>query len=168
MLKCLFLQDLEGLTEVFGRMSAGTSGRKLPLWADFSFLIRVQVKSPQRVCSFNARRLLGGQARAAGEDSHCNSSDECGDASTGCSPHPHPDPPILAFLDPCFFPLHFSLAFLERKPLLFFPKPCFLKKAWVFKNARVLGANYFLHLNHITLSPSLSLSLPFRHSMLRP
>ena len=36
--KCLFFQDLEGLTEVFGRMSAGTSGRKLPLWADFSFL----------------------------------------------------------------------------------------------------------------------------------
>ena len=38
MAKCLFFQDLEGLTEVFGRMSAGTSGRKLPLWADFSFL----------------------------------------------------------------------------------------------------------------------------------
>ena len=36
--KCLLFQDLEGLTEVFGRMSAGTSGRKLPLWADFSFL----------------------------------------------------------------------------------------------------------------------------------
>ena len=36
--KCLFFQDLEGLNEVFGRMSAGTSGRKLPLWADFSFL----------------------------------------------------------------------------------------------------------------------------------
>ena len=27
--KRLFFQDLEGLTEVFGRMSAGTSGRKL-------------------------------------------------------------------------------------------------------------------------------------------
>ena len=38
--KCLlFFQDLEGLTEVFGRMSAGMSGPKLPLWADFSFLI---------------------------------------------------------------------------------------------------------------------------------
>ena len=37
--KCLFFQDLEGLTEVFGRMSAGTSGRRLKrLWADFSFL----------------------------------------------------------------------------------------------------------------------------------
>ena len=36
--KCFFFQDLEGLTEVFGRMSVGTSGRKLPLWADFSFL----------------------------------------------------------------------------------------------------------------------------------
>ena len=39
--KCLFFQDLEGLTEVFGRMSAGISGPKLPLWADFSFLIFV-------------------------------------------------------------------------------------------------------------------------------
>ena len=38
--KCLFFfQDLEGLTEVFGRMSAGISGQKLPLWAEFSFLI---------------------------------------------------------------------------------------------------------------------------------
>ena len=36
--KCLFFQDLEGLTEVFGRMSAGMSGPKLPLWAEFSFL----------------------------------------------------------------------------------------------------------------------------------
>ena len=36
--KCLFFQDLEGLTEVFGGMSAGMSGRKLPLWAEFSFL----------------------------------------------------------------------------------------------------------------------------------
>ena len=37
--KCLFFQDLEGLTEGFGGMSAGMSGRKLPLWAEFSFLI---------------------------------------------------------------------------------------------------------------------------------
>ena len=37
--KCLFFfQDLEGLTEVFGRMSAGISGQKLLLWAEFSFL----------------------------------------------------------------------------------------------------------------------------------
>ena len=36
--RCLFFQDLEGLTEVFGGMSAGMSGRKLPLWAEFSFL----------------------------------------------------------------------------------------------------------------------------------
>ena len=35
--KCLFFQDLEGLTEVFGRMSAGISGQMLPLWAEFSF-----------------------------------------------------------------------------------------------------------------------------------
>ena len=38
MSKCVFFQDLEGLTEVFGQMSAGTSGRKLSLWADSSFL----------------------------------------------------------------------------------------------------------------------------------
>ena len=36
--KCLFSQDLDGLTEVFRRTSAGISGEKLPLWADFSFL----------------------------------------------------------------------------------------------------------------------------------
>ena len=36
-LKCSFFQDLEGLTEVSGRMSAGTSGQKLPLWAELSF-----------------------------------------------------------------------------------------------------------------------------------
>ena len=36
--KCLVFQDLEGLTKVFRRMSAGMSGQKLPLWADFSFL----------------------------------------------------------------------------------------------------------------------------------
>ena len=41
--KCLFFQDLEGLTEVFGRMSAGISGEKLPLWAEFSFLSKGQV-----------------------------------------------------------------------------------------------------------------------------
>ena len=37
-LKSLFFQGLEGLTEAFGRMSAGISGQKLPLWAEFSFL----------------------------------------------------------------------------------------------------------------------------------
>ena len=36
--KCLSFQDLEGLTEVFGGMSAGMSGPKLPLWAEFTFL----------------------------------------------------------------------------------------------------------------------------------
>ena len=36
--KMLVFPGFGGLTEVFGRMSAGTSGRKLPLWADFSFL----------------------------------------------------------------------------------------------------------------------------------
>ena len=34
----LVFPEFGGLTEVFGRMSAGISGRKLPLWADFSFL----------------------------------------------------------------------------------------------------------------------------------
>ena len=37
--KYLFFQHLEGLSEVFGRMSARISGQKLPLWAEFSFLI---------------------------------------------------------------------------------------------------------------------------------
>ena len=36
--KCEFFQDLEGLTEVLARMFAGTSGRKLPLWANLWFL----------------------------------------------------------------------------------------------------------------------------------
>ena len=43
--KCLFFQDLEGLTEVLGQMSAGMSGPKLPLWADFSFLKGLQGRS---------------------------------------------------------------------------------------------------------------------------
>ena len=43
--KCLFFQDLEGLTEVFGRMSGGGCGPKLTLWADFSFLIS-ELKTP--------------------------------------------------------------------------------------------------------------------------
>ena len=42
--KCLFFQDLEGLTEVFRRMSAGISGQKLLLWAEFSFLIFILAK----------------------------------------------------------------------------------------------------------------------------
>ena len=33
--KCLFVKELEGLTEVSGWMSAGTSRRRLALWADF-------------------------------------------------------------------------------------------------------------------------------------
>ena len=36
--KCLFFQDLEGPTEVFGGTSAGMSGPKLLCWAEFSFL----------------------------------------------------------------------------------------------------------------------------------
>ena len=42
--KCLFFQDMDSLTEVFGRMSAGISGAKLHLWAEFSFL----TKKPKR------------------------------------------------------------------------------------------------------------------------
>ena len=47
----LVFQDLEGLTEVFGGMSTGMSGRKLPLWAEFSFLTLAlgTQKSLQRV-----------------------------------------------------------------------------------------------------------------------
>ena len=37
----VFFQDLEGLTEVFGGTSAGMSGPKLSLWAEFSFLSKV-------------------------------------------------------------------------------------------------------------------------------
>ena len=44
--KMLVFQDLEGLTEVFGGMSAGMSCRKLPLWAEFSFLKEQVVFSP--------------------------------------------------------------------------------------------------------------------------
>ena len=40
---CLFFQDLEALTEVFGRMSAGISAPKLPLWAEFLFLISLSL-----------------------------------------------------------------------------------------------------------------------------
>ena len=36
--KRFVLQDLEGLTKVFGWMSTGTSRRKLTLWADFLLL----------------------------------------------------------------------------------------------------------------------------------
>ena len=46
----VFFQDLGGLTEVFARMSAGTSGKKLPLWAGFSFLKILVVKKGLRSC----------------------------------------------------------------------------------------------------------------------
>ena len=36
--ECLFFQDFEGLTEVFGRMSAGISGPKLPLFIENKFM----------------------------------------------------------------------------------------------------------------------------------
>ena len=49
--KCLFSQDFEGLTEVFGRMSAGISGQKLSLWAEFSFLKLVVDISIKRLVS---------------------------------------------------------------------------------------------------------------------
>ena len=60
--KCLFFQDLEGLTEVFGRMSAGTSGRKLPLWADFSFL-----KERLTRCSRGSTEAAGRREDVCGE-----------------------------------------------------------------------------------------------------
>ena len=37
--KCLFPRIWEGLTEVCSQMSAGTSGRKLPLWGDFQAVL---------------------------------------------------------------------------------------------------------------------------------
>ena len=51
--KCLFFPDLEGLTEVFGWMSAGTSARKLPLWADF-FVSEVP---PSPLCALTKLKL---------------------------------------------------------------------------------------------------------------
>ena len=45
-----FFQDLEGLTEVFGRMSAGISGQILPLCAEFSFLNISAVKMLHQMC----------------------------------------------------------------------------------------------------------------------
>ena len=47
--KCLLFPDLEGLAEVFGGLSAGMSGPKLPLWAEFSFLNNVQQMEIQRM-----------------------------------------------------------------------------------------------------------------------
>ena len=55
--KCLFFQDLEVLTEVFGRMSAGMSGPKLPLWAEFLFLIFPwKKKTGQKIHQKNPRQ----------------------------------------------------------------------------------------------------------------
>ena len=50
-----FFQDLEGLTEVFGRMSAGTSGRKLPLGADFCFLLKGDKPSERKLSNGRSR-----------------------------------------------------------------------------------------------------------------
>ena len=44
--RMLIFQDLEGLTEAFGGMSAGMSGPKLPLWAEFSYRSTIQQGNP--------------------------------------------------------------------------------------------------------------------------
>ena len=54
--KCLFFQDLEGLTEVFGQMSAGISGQKIPLWAEFSFLTWITLHA--KTCTLFLRHGL--------------------------------------------------------------------------------------------------------------
>ena len=51
-----FFQHLEGLTEVFGRMSAGISGHKLPLWAEFPLLILGPSGARLRASEFPAPR----------------------------------------------------------------------------------------------------------------
>ena len=45
--KLVFFQNLEGLTEVFDRMSARISGPKLPHWVDFSFLEKYRKTTPR-------------------------------------------------------------------------------------------------------------------------
>ena len=54
--KFIFFQDLEGLTEVFGRMSAGISAPKLPLWAGFSFLNYATKKQKLEKCTCKCNR----------------------------------------------------------------------------------------------------------------
>ena len=56
--KCFIFQDLERLTEVFGGMSAGISGRKLPLWADFSFLISAGLHLGEIPAGFGIFRVV--------------------------------------------------------------------------------------------------------------
>ena len=65
--KCFFFQDLEVLIEVFGRMSAGISGQKLPLWAKFSFLIFGSDKNLSRL---DLAPLRGKAAREAFQERH--------------------------------------------------------------------------------------------------
>ena len=62
--KCLIFQDLEGLTKVFGRMSAGMSGAELPLWAGY-FVPESCPPAPMNRCSRVAKRSwLSPQATA--------------------------------------------------------------------------------------------------------
>ena len=57
--QCLFFQDLEGLTEVLGGMSAGMSCRKLPLWAEFSFVLFLDILGlPQTLQQNEGRRKM--------------------------------------------------------------------------------------------------------------
>ena len=56
----LVFQDLEGVTEVFGGTSAGMSGPKLPLWAEFSFLkeqIRADFRAGDEDSNFSVFRV---------------------------------------------------------------------------------------------------------------
>ena len=66
----LIFPGFGGLTEVFGRMSAGISGQKLPLWAEFSFLSflkilgKPKVESPRSLSEGGSQRLRGVCQRA--------------------------------------------------------------------------------------------------------
>ena len=78
--KCLFFQDLEGLTEVFGRMSAGISGQKLPLRAEFSFL-------KGRSEEWSGKRAWG--PRKEFISSRTSANPECTGALWGCTGAKH-------------------------------------------------------------------------------
>ena len=73
-LKCLFSRILTALTEVLGRdmrandprMSAGCPSQKLPLWADFSFLIDI-LEKVQGATRLGATGLRASERKSASE-----------------------------------------------------------------------------------------------------
>ena len=81
---CFLFQNLEGLTEVFGQMSAGMSGPKLPLWADFSFLIeRVPYRRSKPHSNRQQSRHFWASSLVSGPDGSRHSSDQLGNREWG-------------------------------------------------------------------------------------